>query len=221
MDPTTLTGLTEFVLAAGALGTAAFGIVEAFKWTPLGLAGFGQITKTLGRLMETLEEAYGADYLHLLKSQYRTGRAKGDLRRTIRQGVRVGLNADNAARMAAFVGVTDKESLKAGTAILKSGDELKNEVRNAIGRFELAVDTRIDAALSLAQSDYVGTMRIAASTVAIVLALVAAYYLDADKFDIQWVKAFIVGIVAVPLAPIAKDVATALRSAGKAVKAVK
>lgn len=220
MNPTTWQGLIEFVLAAGALGIAAFGIVEALKWTPVGLAGFRQIKKTLGRLMETLEVAYGADYLELMKAQYRAGRATGDLRRTIRQGVRIGLNVDNAARMAAFVGVADIENLKSGTRKLEAGEEPEDEVRNAMGRFELAVDARIDAALSLAESRYVGTMRMAASAVAIGLALVAAYFLKGDQ-DAEWAKALIVGIVAVPLAPIAKDVASGLRAAGKAVKALK
>jgi len=37
--------LPTFVGCAGALGTACFGIVEGLTWTPLGEAGFGQITK--------------------------------------------------------------------------------------------------------------------------------------------------------------------------------
>ena len=40
--------LGTLVLAVGALGTAAFGIVEALKWTPIGLFGFGQIKPRYG-----------------------------------------------------------------------------------------------------------------------------------------------------------------------------
>ena len=35
--------LGTIVLAVGALGTASFGIVEALKWTGVGLFGFGKI----------------------------------------------------------------------------------------------------------------------------------------------------------------------------------
>ena len=77
------------VLATGALGTAAFGIVEAFKWTRLGYAGFSQIKKNLGPIWDTLRDAYGRDYEQVLRGQYRGNQQ--ELVRTIRQGVRIGL----------------------------------------------------------------------------------------------------------------------------------
>ena len=40
--------LATFVAAAGALGTACFGIVEGLKWTSLGELGFGRIVSYLG-----------------------------------------------------------------------------------------------------------------------------------------------------------------------------
>lgn len=49
----------KIILATGALGTAAFGIVEALKWTRIGEAGYGSINKVLGPIMDTLNVAYG------------------------------------------------------------------------------------------------------------------------------------------------------------------
>ena len=67
----TIDSLGHAVAAAGALGTASFGIVEALKWTPLGPAGFGQIWLYLGAELEgALEIADGKDFARLLAAQY-------------------------------------------------------------------------------------------------------------------------------------------------------
>ena len=87
-------------------------------------------------------------------------------------------------------------------------------LRNVLGRFELAVDTRVDAALTLAQSHYVGATRITASVFALLIALAVGIYLGGDYIF----QAILVGIAAVPLAPIAKDLAAALQSASKAIR---
>lgn len=210
------------VVAAGALGTAAFGIVEGLKWTALGRGGFSQIPKTLGEaLMGALEHAYGPDYHDLLMAQYRSGRAKGELPRSLRQGIRIGLRPENAAGMAEHVGVVDSETLTAVAEKLFAGTDLSAEEKSALGRFELAVDARIDAALALAERAYLGWVRGWATFFSIALALVAAVSIAGDFAKAQWTAAFIVGIAAVPLAPIAKDVSKALQSAATAIRARK
>ena len=200
------------ILATGALGTAAFGIVEALKWTRLGEAGFGAILKMLGPIAELLRTAYGPDFEHLLRGQYRGDQR--ELTRTIRQGIRVGLTAANAPAAARFLGVIDGEKLSEAARRAEEGRELTAELRNVLGRFELAADTRVDAALTLAQSNYVGATRMTASIFAFVIALAVGLYLGRD-FVFQ---AILVGIAAVPLAPIAKDLVSALQSASKAIR---
>ncbi len=212
------TDLAGLVLAIGALGTAAFGIVDAMKWTWIGISGFRQIRRTLGPLTAALEIAYGPDFEELLRSQYRNGRAKGDLTRTIRQGVRIGLTEDNAEQLAQFVGVVDGTNLKQAAEIIRQGGELSSELRGVVGRFELAVDTRIDAALALAEHRYKGSVRLHASFVSVILALIAAYYLSSEQLSEVWLWALVVGIAAVPIAPMAKDLSKALQSAGKAIR---
>jgi hypothetical protein len=95
------------VVAIGALGTAAFGIVDGLKLVPwIDLAGFERLFSGggpsrgrmwlakfkagLDALLPALTLAYGTDVMELLKAQYRSGRATGDLPRTLRQGVRIG-----------------------------------------------------------------------------------------------------------------------------------
>lgn len=217
--------LAQMALATGALGTAAFGIVEGLKWTALGRSGFSQIPKALGdSLMGALENAYGSTYRDLLKAQYRDGRGKGNLPRTLRQGIRIGLRPCNAADMAKHVGVVDGEDMRIIAEKLKAGDDLDPTQKSQLGRFELAVDARIDAALALAERAYLGWVRGWATMFSIALAMGAAggiYMQGGDEARFQWQLALIVGIAAVPLAPIAKDVSKALQAATTAIRARK
>ncbi len=62
--------LAELVLAVGALGVAAYGLVEAFKWTRIVAIGFGKIIRDVAAPFQAqLVSAYGSDYLQLLRAQ--------------------------------------------------------------------------------------------------------------------------------------------------------
>lgn len=216
--------LGTMILAIGALGTAAFGIVEGFKWTRIGNAGMGRLRTTLGPLLDTLKVAYGPAHGELVLAQYKG--EPGELRRTIRQGTRIGLTQRNAAAMRRFVGVPTKlAAFKEVVAKLEAGQELSDDERRILARFETAVDARIDAALTLAQSTYAGKMRLWATGVAIAIALSTALLYSASDSEwsgvdlglIGW--ALLVGVAAVPVAPVAKDLATAIQSAATALRA--
>ena len=198
------------VLATGALGTAAYGIVEALKWTRIGFMGFSKITKTLGPIWGTMQNAYGVDFEQVLRGQY-----KGDLSelvRTLRQGVRVGLTRENAGEISKWLGLKHSDRLMAVAAKLDASEDITDEDRNVLGRFELAVDARIDAAMALAKNHYAGKLRVLASCAALIISLCVGFYLDMMFLGV------IVGIAAVPFAPIAKDLSSALQAAVQALK---
>ncbi len=206
----------EIVTAAGALGTAAFGIVEGLKrlaW--IGEAGFPTILRILGRIVDTLAVAYGPDVEALLRAQYR-GEPK-ELARVIRQGARIGLTAENASQVAQALGLIDAPTLAEAAEALNAGGDLRPELRNVLGRFELAVDARIDAALTLAQNEYASAARLTASVISVGIALVVGWRMDPTGAQLP--MAAVVGFLAVPLAPVAKDLVTALKSASQALKA--
>ena len=214
--------LVEMLLAAGALGTAAFGIVEGLKWLGLDRSGFSKIPGTLGKaLMGALGNAYGPDYLTLLVGQYQNGRAKGELPRSLRQGMRIGLRPDNAAGMAEHVGVVEAKDMTAIAEKLRDGVALEAAEKSVLGRFELAVDARIDAALSFAERTYLGCVRWSAIVLSVLLALVAAWVIRGKVGGFEWETALIVGVAAVPLAPVAKDLSKALHAAANAIGARK
>jgi hypothetical protein len=222
-----ITSLTEIVLATGAVGTAAMGIVEGFKTTRLPPIGFWKLRQELGWASDALIISYGVKYEDMLSSMFRSARGSGELPRILRQGVRIGLTEQTAQIMAQTVGVADPDKLSAVAKKLVAGTDISNMPieRNLLGRFEMAVDARIDAALAMADRAYKNGLRLRAFVVSLVLALIAARlmyipdpktpeagFLSSDLF----VLALIVGLTAVPIAPIAKDVAKGFQSLAKA-----
>ncbi|MEP6547277.1 MAG: hypothetical protein ABJD53_07400 [Gammaproteobacteria bacterium] len=218
--PATLADVVGTIIAAaGALGTACFGIVEALKWTPLGEAGFSQIPELLGPdLLGALHVAYGPDYEKLLRAQYRQdSQGQSLIAKALRQGVRLGLTADNAAGIAAFLGTVNPQTLHDAAQNVAKGVALASADQNAIGRFEMAVDARIDSALSRARDVYLGAVRCTAGVLAIIIAE-SVLAISGPSEEVSPIGALLVGLVAVPLAPIANDVVAALQAATKALR---
>jgi hypothetical protein len=216
--------LGELALAAGALGLAAYGFVDGFKIIPgIALAGFRSIRSILGPLYPALALAYGEAFEGLLKSYYRCARLTGDLPRTLRQGARLALAPQNAATLAEHMGTVDPRAIVVVAEKLEAGATLTEEDRAALGRYELAVDARIDAALQLADTHYTNATRMVAGGFALVVAVLVGFGLTETDwrtfvFGKEFIYAVIVGLAAVPLAPVSKDLANALRAAERALR---
>lgn len=221
--------LTEIVLATGALGTAAFGIVEGLKATAaVGEAGFDAIPELLGRpLTETLRQAHGDRWREVYRGLYRGDQA--ELTRLLRQGVRVGLTASNAPAIAADLfgaePMLGQALASVATKVLDPAQTPSEAELRALGRYELAADARIDAALAIAKQRYAARARHWAMGVAFVVALGTAAVVQslALKEMLEgpalFGTAFLIGLAAVPIAPIAKDVASGINAAVRALKA--
>src|SRR5262245_3891461 len=174
--------LGTIILAAGGLGVAAYGVMDGIKIVPfIGLSGYDHIVKQLGPVMAVVIRAYGeGGAKELLHAQYRAGRLEGALPRTLRQGYRIGLPTLDAAKIqeiAAFVGVADGASIAAAADKMRTGTTLSAEEREAIARFEVAVDSRIDAGLALGDFHYVCRVKIYAGVLAVVVAVIVGYVL--------------------------------------------
>lgn len=207
--------ITSLILAAGALGASASGIVEILKksFNKIGEAGFEELEISLKPFDELLTSAFGAGHNALLRAQYKSDDSTL-LPKTLSRGIRAGLREENAVSAASAIGnAVDGEVLKATAKSLVAGNDLSDTERRALGIFEISVEARIEAGMAAATSNYVGTIRCYAMLVAIVLAIAAAIIISYEngRFDaLITLKAAIVGVVAVPLAPVYKDVASAL-----------
>tara|TARA_R110002072_G_scaffold98425_3_gene216496 strand:+ start:1077 stop:1820 length:744 start_codon:yes stop_codon:yes gene_type:complete len=223
------------IAAIGAFGTAAFGIAESlgkaicYRGYGLPYRGFGAVKELLRRVAPALRAAYGDSYELIVRQEYRNGRAGGRAPEIVRQGVRLGipfLNEAEAKKVMQNVwGLSDADATSLAVAL--SSDEAADysapdtSAREAAlaSRFALALDTRIDAAFSMAEQSYRIGMKTAAAFVALGLALgfkcalgggVATQDLDRE---VGWALAWFIGIAAVPLAPVAKDLTTGLNEA--------
>lgn len=230
VDPATtfdnirLTQITTAIAAIGALGTAAFGLVDASKLLPwlVPSSGFGFIRKLVKQLapesstIPTDSALTVAAITDTLRANWINGMALADQKSVAKTLFKLRLNAQTAPALALITGV-DKDVLTSVATKLANGEEMSQQEMNTYGRFDVLLATTIDRGYQKADQRYRSTAKLAACIVAILLAEAAAYFLGMQNAGL----AFIVGLVATPLAPIAKDLASSLTTAAKAVQSVK
>lgn len=238
------------IAAVGSFGLAAFGIVEslgkaiAFTYRRrsdqrlghwglpyVGLKAVLQMTRPL-RL--ALQCAYGEDYAEIIAQQYRANRSDGSAPDTIRQGVRLGLpflGAKDAADLIAAVWHMERKHADALAKALQAASTpaaskapatgAVDQAQALAGRFATALDARINAAFQLADEQYETAAKTWAGAIAIALAVAFNLGLSVSgQPSIPWPIDIVIGIVAVPLAPVAKDLSTSLQNALTAFKSI-
>lgn len=204
-------------------------------------SGFGAVRKAMKPLTPALKLAYGDDYFDIIAQQYRSGRSTGRAPDTIRQGVRLGLpflGKTRAADLIAAVWDMDRRHADALAEALQADGATSGKTPPApppggidptqalAGRFATALDARIGAAFAVGDERYESLAKLWAAVASVFLALLFNWGLVAHgpghEFDgrFPWVIAIGVGIVAVPLAPVAKDLSTSLQNALTAFKAI-
>lgn len=205
----------EWIIAIGALGTAAFGLVDASKAFRGGVSnrGFGFIRGALAPFDVALTNALGegCDWRALMRAHWVNGRPKDEQKAIAVSLIQLGLTPETAPAIAP-AGQVAPEALGAVVVALTNGIELTPEQLNVLGRFKATIEARIDAAYERADQVYRNTARLAAGVVAVLLALAAAYIARSENY----LAAFLIGLVAVPMAPIARDLASALSTAARA-----
>jgi hypothetical protein len=229
LHTTTMTQVATAITAIGALGTAAFGLTDAFKAIPGGgLSRFGLhfLTCLIDKVAPTGEDGTipagsaltNSEIDATVKANWINGMASSDQKSVVKALVKLRLNAANAGSLASLTGV-DPTVLSIVAAKLASGAALLPTEMDAYGRFDLVLSTSIDRAYQDADQRYRNWAKIFAGAIAVVLSISAVAILGVHG-DGVYFKAFLVGLVATPLAPIAKDLTTALNTAVKAVKTV-
>src|SRR6185312_8665594 len=201
-------------------------------------AGFGAVKHAIRHLTPALQVAYGDDYMEIIGYQYRAGRSTGQAPDTIRQGVRLGLPFMSVAAAATLIdSVWDIDQGNAAKPNATALAEVLQAVPPATptapatgvdpqalaGRFATALDARIQAAFEVGEDHYEALAKFIAGVVAVGLAVGFDYGMRMPpKFDlpVSLPVALIIGVVAVPLAPVAKDVSTSLQNALTAFKSI-
>jgi hypothetical protein len=219
------TQLTGIIAAIGALGTAAFGLVDAFKALPGGgpsRAGFKYIRETMSKLVPD-DPAFSNTGLNpksiesTLMSQWINGAATADQVNIAKSLIKLRLSPTTASALASATGV-DANILTQVAQNISTATPFNQAQSDIYGRFDLMITTLLDQAYQRADQRYRNTAKAWAMVTAVILAAVANKFLSPPM---ETGVAILVGLLATPVAPVAKDLASAIQTASQTMQAVK
>lgn len=226
--------LPAIISAIAGLGTAAFGLLEALKpfFSFINRIGLRGIQSTVARLTPPeagakppLNALPGDGILRTIGANWINGRDLASQKAIAKSLIKLHLSAGNAAQVAAVANV-DPALLTAVAQSTVSGAALTPEQSDAWSRFDLIVTAMLDECYQCSDQLFRNWMRAMAAGLAVILAIAGGYMLDggwvqfwSNRHDVG--LAVLVGLLATPLAPVAKDITTALATAVNTLQVVK
>lgn len=233
VDPSAV-DLSKIISAIGALGVAAFGLVDASKaaipW--INRIGLTHLQDTVANLTpdqsgaelpnKPINALPRKNILETVEANWVNGNDLTAQKAIAKSLIKLHLSAGNAATLAANTNV-DPDVLVSVATKTNLGASLNQAESDVLGRFDLIVTATLDEAYQLSDQVYRNATRFLAALTAVLLAMAAGWTLDGNAF---WTSkdlglAVIVGLLATPLAPIAKDLSSALAAAANAMQVVK
>ena len=236
--PIDLTSISSIVTAIGALGTSAFGLVDATKvfGGGISLAGLGGIKQAVRPLFGSAADksdkstpfTYGSVYASL-KANWLNGVALEEQIANAATLVKLSLSASTADTLAKATGVSADVLTELAVA-LNLGATLTEEETDVLNRFETALNLILDRAFQRADQLYRNGAKFLAGVLSVLMAVVGGAICSSNSVHIAQFRgsgtpywntgnfwlAVVTGLLATPLAPIVKDVTSAL-TAGSAV----
>ena len=224
-----LQSLPQIITAIGGLGTAAFGLVDSTKpfFGGVNRIGFGRIASAVASLTPGAPASglTQAQILATLKANWYNGTDLGSQKSIAKSLIKQGLNTTNAAALANVAGV-DAAVLQSVAGKITSGTALEQNESDVYARFDFILTALLDEVYQLSDQAYTNGTRIVASIFAVGLALVGGWTLHPNTTSAYWMSrdmgiALLAGILATPLAPIAKDLSSALATAVNTLQTIK
>jgi hypothetical protein len=211
----------------GALGTASFGLVDALKTLPGGGisdAGFAFVKRAVATFFG--EDKDGTrSLLGTLHGNWVNGRELTDQKAIAKSLIKLRLNDTTAKQFASATGVTEA-ILKSVGGKMSNNTPLSPDETNVLGRFDLALSAILDDAYQHADQRYRNWAKLAAMLISVILASCGGLAISSNAAESyvgsqdMWV-ALIAGLLATPLAPMSKDIASALQAGVKVAQAVR
>lgn len=227
--------IPDYIAAVAALGTSAAALVDAGKAFDGGVSncGFHRIRAVITRLFpDTATPDDRNNPLDLgavidtLRANWLNGTALADQKAIAKSLIKLRLDVENAAHLAKATGV-DAAALTKIAGKIQAGTALGPEDTNVFGRFDLILTALLDEGYQRADQIYRNSARAWAVAVSVILAVFGgaaiwvpqqgqSYFTSADL-----VVAVLVGLIATPLAPVSKDLISALSAAVKTMQALR
>jgi hypothetical protein len=225
--------LGNLVAAIGSLGIAAYALVDVSKIGRHGgvsNSGFSFIEAVVRRLFPNATRGSSAgagvegQLLGVLHGNWINGAPLGDQKAIAKSLIKLGLSPQTAPVFARATGV-DAQVLGNVATGMTAGAALTPEQMNVLGRFDLVLTAMLDEGYQRADQKYRNTAKVWASVVAVVLAVLGGWTVagsgEAYFFTTFMWQAVLCGVLATPLAPISKDLASALTAGVKAAQALR
>ena len=221
-DSNVLSMLPKVVLAIGGLGTAAYGIVDATKAFGGGISnrGFGDIKKVISKFIPASANGSGSvlaltSALATLRANWLNGMALADQKAVAKALIKLNLTPASANGMAGVTGV-DSALLTSVAGKLGTGAPLTQEETDVYGRFDLLLTSVLDQGYQRGDQRYRNSAKLLAVPIAVGLALLGSVAMGHGCLKcIDALKACAAGLLATPLAPVAKDLASAIQAGAK------
>jgi hypothetical protein len=228
--------LDRIVTAVGGLGTAAYGLVDALKgaFSSINHIGLKHIQKTVTELTpdqsgegvtaKPLNALPRQNILNTIAANWVNGTVVTSQKAIAKSLIKLHLSPDNAAALAAQTNV-DPVLLTSIATKTAAGIPLLQPESNVFSRFDLIVTAMLDEAYQHSDQTYRNGTRLLAGFVAVSLALAGGWSLIGNEFwcwknNNLWL-AVLVGLLATPLAPIAKNLSSALATAVNTLQVIK
>jgi hypothetical protein len=224
--------LSTVITAVGGLGTAAFGLVEALKpiFGSINRMGLKHIQQTVASLAPTQASdpqnvLPQKNILATIEANWINGTELSSQKAIAKSLIKLHLTTDNAGAVAKTANV-DPNLLQSIAHKTTAGIQLLQTESDVFARFEVIVTAMLDEAYQSSDQVYRNGTRTLAAFLAVVLAVAGAWSLEGQTLwgaqhwhDIA--LAVLVGILATPLAPVAKDISNALSTAVSTMQTVK
>lgn len=222
----TVTQLTQIISAIGALGVAAFGLVDATKILKGGVnhIGFSTIKNRIEQYIPhgTKNCLSRKEVLDNLQQNWFNGTDLAAQKAIAKSLIKLCFSAETAPTMAKAAEV-DAGILAAIPPKVAKQEKLTEQEADVFARFDLILTAQLDATYQRADQSYTNATRGWAMLFAVLLAVAGACVVNGS-----WAlpgpdlgEAIVVGLIATPLAPVAKDLTSALAAAVNAMQAVK
>jgi hypothetical protein len=231
--------LPQIVAAIGGLGVASFALVDACKALPGGgpsRIGFSSVAILVETALPTSNAEPtsagigGGEYpragrhivLSTLEANWINGMAMADQKAIARSLIKLYMRPESVESAARHLGVS-AENLAAVAKLWRNGpskDSGQDPSAAVVGRIDLALTALIDGAYQRADQRYRNMSKFMAGVVAVLIATVCGaviYEGSASKIFLS----FVAGLLAVPLAPLSKDLTSALQAGVKVAQALR
>jgi hypothetical protein len=222
-SPDLIQSVGNVIAAVAALGTAAMGFVDALKAFGGGPSNFGfaSIQRTLTPFLP--KQANGAfteaKLLEALKSNWINGVAKADQKAKAKALIHLGLTAGNAAELAKAAGVDQRTLASVADKVAgRSQEALTPAETNTLGQFDAILSAILDEGYERGDQQYRNGTKILAMICAVIFGVAGSCLIKGGNWDDVGLG-LLLGIVAVPLAPVAKDLVSSLQAAAGALQA--